>query len=84
MNSLERCFNTAKELGQKFVAIRVEMDGFPKAEIIVNPIENVDSKLEYYKNAYNEDLTHKHANGIKITSFSFGKTMSEIQEDLDY
>ena len=84
MEYLEKIFNRAKELDMYYVAIRVEMDGFPKAEIIINPIENVDTKLAYYKNAYDENLNHKIAKGIRIRGFAFGKDMNEIQDELDY
>ncbi|WP_368900772.1 M23 family metallopeptidase [Oceanobacillus oncorhynchi] len=78
MEYLEHCFNRAKELDQSLVAVKVEMKGFPSEEIIVNPIINVDSKLEYYKSVYDEDLNHKYAEGIRIVDFSFGNSMSEI------
>ena len=84
MEYLENCFKRAKEINQKFVAVRIEMEGFPEAEIIVNPIANADSKLFYYKNTYGEELHHKHAKGIKITGFTFGNNMGEIEEDLVY
>ena len=58
------------------------MDGFTKPEIIINESENFDSKLAYYKKAYNEDLTLKAFNGIKIIGFTFGDNFSEIEDDL--
>ncbi|MBL4951102.1 hypothetical protein JK635_02455 [Neobacillus sp. YIM B02564] len=84
IKNLEACFKNAKVLKQNFVAVRIEMEGFPKAEIIVNPIENADSKLAYYQKTYNENLNHKYAKGIKIVGFTFGEDMKEIQEDLAY
>jgi wobble nucleotide-excising tRNase len=82
MENLEICFKNAKGLNQKFVAVKIEMEGFPEAEIIVNPIDNADSKLAYYKNTYDEELNHKFAKGIKIVGFTFGDDMGEIEEDL--
>lgn len=84
IKNLERCFLGAKEQGIKFVAVRIEMEGFPRSEIIVNPIDNAEAKLEYYQKAYDEFLFHKFAKGVSITGFSFGNDMNEIQEDLDY
>ncbi len=82
MNNLELCFERAKKCNAKFVAVRIEMEGFPEAEIIVNPIVNADSKLEYYKKTYDEDLNHKYAKGIRIIGCTFGSDMSEIESDL--
>jgi hypothetical protein len=53
-----------------FMIIRVE-GPTPEPEIIINPRENFDTKLAYYKNAYNEDLTLKAKPEIKISSYDF-------------
>ena len=82
IGNLEKCFKTAKELNQKYVGVEIEMEGFPKPEIIINENGNFDSKLAYYKKAYNEDLTLKAFNGIKIIGFTFGDNFKEIEEDL--
>lgn len=82
MDNLEKCFNTAKVLNQKYVGVQIAMEGFTKPEIIINESENFDSKLAYYKKAYNEDLTLKAFNGIRIIGFTFGDNFSEIEEDL--
>ena len=80
--NLEVCFNTAKEQGYSYVGVKIKMEGFEEAEVIINPIANFDKKLEYYKNAYNDDLTLKSFNGIKIIGFSYGDTYDEIEMDL--
>lgn len=82
MSELITCFNDAKSMGYKFVAIRVQMAGFPRDEVIVNEIENVDTKLEYYNKTYDFNLKHKFAQGISIVGFCYGDDMLEIQEDL--
>ena len=45
---------------------------FGNEEMIINKPENVKSKLEYYKNAYNEDLILKTNKNIEITGFGIG------------
>jgi hypothetical protein len=82
MENLERSFQLAKKENAKFVAVRIEMQGFPEAEVIINPIVNADSKLEYYKKTYDENLNHNHAKGIKIVGCTFGNDWNEIEEDL--
>lgn len=47
------------------------MPGFELPEIIINPAENLEKKLEYYKNTYDEDLKHKYAEGVKIIGYTF-------------
>ena len=80
--SLERCFNEAKFMERKYIGVQIAMEGFTKSEIIINESENFDSKLAYYKKAYNEDLTLKAFNGIRIIGFTFGESFDDIEDDL--
>jgi len=49
MANLERCFESAKEEGYSYVAVKIKMEGFKEPEVIINPFGNFDKKLEYYK-----------------------------------
>lgn len=82
MNNLENCLGAAKDTNARYIGVKVKMQGFPKPEIIINENENIESKLEYYKKAYNDNLTLKTFDGIKIIGFTFGDTFSEIEWDL--
>jgi len=82
MENLEKCFESAKEQRYPYVGIKIKMKGFEEPEVIINPNANFDKKLDYYKNAYNDDLTLKSFNGIKIIGFSYGDTYDEIEMDL--
>jgi len=82
MDNLEKCFDRAKFMERKYVGVKIAMEGFIKPEIIINESENFDSKLAYYKKAYNEDLTLKTFNGIRIIGFTFGESFDDIEEDL--
>lgn len=84
LTDLENVFNRAIELEEHYIGIRIETQGSNKPEIIINPTENFEAKLEYYKKAYNEDLTLKSFNGIKITGFMYGVDFAEIQDMLVY
>ncbi|MGD6992141.1 hypothetical protein [Sutcliffiella horikoshii] len=81
MEHLINCFNQAKALNKKYVAIILLMDGFDGEEIIINPLENFDTKLAYYQNTYDNELNHKFAKGIRIIAFTYGDTFSEIEND---
>lgn len=82
ISKLEKCFNVAKETNQKFVGVLIQMKGFEKPELIINESENFETKLEYYKKAYNEDLTLKTFNGIKIIGYAFGTSLDDIYDYL--
>ena len=80
LEGLIRAFGSQWADESKFVGILVDIAGVK--EVIINSRENYEAKLEYYKNAYNDDLSHKHAKGISIIRFTFGNSFAEIQEDL--
>lgn len=50
----------------------------PKAELIINPKENIETKLQYIQKAYSETLTLKNAPHIEITHYNF-VTKDELQ-----
>lgn len=83
MHHLENCFSAAKKVDAKYIGLSIEHKGTPKREIIINPSENFEYKLEYYKKTYNDDLQHNFdPENVRIFSVTFGNTFSEIEEDL--
>ena len=68
IEDLKIAFKKCKELNRG-IEILIEMPDLPNCEIICNPYENLDKKLEYYLKAYNEDLTLKTFNKIKIIAY---------------
>lgn len=71
MTELENIFQKAKKKDANYVMVKIAMQGFEKPEVIVNPKENIDSKLEYYKKAYKEDLHLKTFDGIQIVEAGY-------------
>lgn len=82
IENLEKCFNAASHKDAKYVGVKIQMQGFPKPEIIINENKNFDSKFAYYKRAYNKDLTLKTFNGIRIVGFTYGSSFADIEHDL--
>jgi len=82
IKNLEICFYEASRTDTKYVGVKIQMQGFEKPEIIINENANFDSKFAYYKKAYNEDLTLKTFNGIKIIGFTHRNSFEEIEKDL--
>ena len=68
IEELENAFKKCKEL-KRGIEILIEMPDLPSCEIICNPYENLDKKLEYYLKAYNDNLTLKTFDKIKIIAF---------------
>jgi len=78
-DDLIECFQVAKIKQLKFVAVKIQMDGFPADEVIINEFDNFDSKLEYYQNTYDEELNHKFAKGISIIDFVYANSFADIE-----
>lgn len=69
MEELDRCFNYAIQYDSKYIGVKIQVCDNPDPEIIINTRKNFASKLEYYKKAYNDDLTLKANKDIKIVGF---------------
>jgi hypothetical protein len=82
LDSLEVTFKEAKEQNKKYIAVMVAMPNCPKNELIINERENFDSKLNYYKKAYDDQLHLKTFNAIQITGFVYGDTLAEIENQI--
>lgn len=83
IKDLEACFQKAKSGGFKYVGVKFQIFDYPKNEIIINCIENVDLKLEYYKRCFNNELKVYTSDGIiQIVGFTFGNSFADIESDL--
>jgi hypothetical protein len=82
ISNLERCITAAKSGGYKYIGVATKTPNAPENEVIIYPKANFDAKLEYYKKAYNEDLTLKSNADVQIVGFTHGNLFSEIERDL--
>lgn len=82
LKDLEELFKRAKKDKAIFIATIVKTEGYESSEMIINTDVNFDKKLEYYKNAYNDDLTLKSCNKIKILGGVCADSLLEIEENL--
>ena len=67
IKDLEKVFQECKE-NNLAICVAVTIPGRKTAEIIVNHPDNFDYKLEYYKEAYDENLVLKRNKDIRIES----------------
>lgn len=82
LGNLNNCFNAAYNEEANYVAVVVSIKGQDSFETIINSSSSFPSKQKYYNEAYNEDLTHKHADGIRIVGFTYGDSYAAIEYDL--
>lgn len=82
MDNMREVFLQAHINEIPFVGIRVQMDGFPEDELIVNGYENIKPKMDYYEKTYGEDLQHKFSPTIRIVGFASGQSPDEVRNTL--
>ena len=73
LTELENKFKEAIESGARSISVYIKTEGVPGLETITNPAVNFESKLEYYKKAYREDLKLKTYDKISILGCSIKK-----------
>lgn len=82
MNGLISIFADAVAFKAKYIGVKIQMEGFEEPEIIINKRANFKTKLAYYQNAYNNDLTLKTRNTIRIVDCTYGNTFKELEDYL--
>lgn len=86
MDKLEfnRIVKTGRETGEQFMIVKIETEGNPSPELIVNDRKNFDAKLSYYNSAYNDDMeliaAKNNGKSIRIT----GVLMTSNFDDLHW
>lgn len=78
-DALTETFERAIRENHEVVGVRIEMDGFPEDEIIINPIVNAEDKLKYYQDTYDGSLHHKYADAIRIVGWASGDVKEAIE-----
>lgn len=66
----------------KYIAVEIKTNDTTDNEIIINRNNAILEKLLYYKKSYNNDLTLKSNNDIKIVNAVYTNTLSEIEDKL--
>ncbi|NBH28440.1 hypothetical protein D3Z60_22470 [Lachnospiraceae bacterium] len=83
--SLVAVFNNARAEGLEYIGVRIKTEGSSQPEIIINPKENFDAKLDYYMSAYDDDLALISTKGkkeIRITGIAQGNAFEDIEYQL--
>jgi hypothetical protein len=79
MKDLQTHFKQAIAEKYKWFAIKVYIPGFGAGELILNPLCNIEDKLEYYAKAYDENLVHRQSGVIKIIDWDYADFVDELK-----
>jgi hypothetical protein len=78
-------FEEAIKIGARYVFTEMWINGYPASEIIVNPIENAQLKLDYICKVYDDNLCmvkNENGNGLKVVeiiSFGYIENLSQLE-----
>lgn len=75
-------FKNAIENHAAYIGVAIQTEGSSRPEIIINPIENFEEKLKYYRAAYDEDMVLVSAKGkkdIRIMAVAWGDSFADIE-----
>ena len=81
--NLEQCFENAVNTNALFIGVKIETRGSIEPEVIINGRGNFNTKLEYYRNNYDENLVLKSYDGIAIVGLTFGDSYDDIEVDFE-
>lgn len=80
--SFESFFLEAKVKKAKFIGVSFKLPTCKEFEVIINPIANFDTKFEYYRNAYDDNMCLKANPEVQIKGIAFGNNFDEIQRSI--
>lgn len=75
---LIEAFELAFSDDAKYVFLEMQLPLHPATELIINPIENAEKKLEYILHVYDDELLGLHA-PVSIISFGFVENLSQLE-----
>lgn len=83
-SKMQDMLNTYNEQKQHAQFMLISVNAFDNApEIIINPKENFEAKMDYYQKAYDEDLQLKTNENIRITDFMLTDDILQVVDFLD-
>lgn len=69
-------YEGAMRQGYRYIGVEVMVEGNTEPEYIINKASNFNSKLEYYKKAYNDNMQLIANNSIAIVDIIVGNRLS--------
>lgn len=82
IKDLELTFYKAKKNNVKYIGIVTRLQDESKPEVTIYHKDSFDYKLQHIKDTYNDDLTHKFIDGLKIIYHCYGNSLDEIEAEM--
>jgi hypothetical protein len=69
----------AAAVGMKYMGVLTTLPNTPKPELLIDPSENFEAKLEYIASTYDDNLSHKYSKGVTILEVKFANSLSDFE-----
>ena len=76
-----KTFENFINLGVEYIGVYVKVPNLEKPELILNPIENANRKLDYYIKHYDDDMRLNSINSVEITSVTGVIYLEDLEEN---
>ena len=87
MNKKENFKKIYKEYIKKeavYIGVLVKTEGMDAEEMIINPNANFYAKLDYYLNAYDNDMALKRSDKVKIVAVTGACELEDLNDNVRY
>lgn len=78
MEKMQACFKEALHHEGAWIGILVQHEDHQGPELILNPYENIEDKMKYYKGTYDSNLNHYFSSKICIVGWGYSRKREEL------
>lgn len=79
MKNLDKCFNGAYNEEAKYIGVLIAIKQQHTYKTVIVSVDSFPSEQKFLRETYNDDLTHKYSEGLRIVGFTHANSFAEIQ-----
>lgn len=80
-DKFKRLFKNFMNEGAEYIGVFIKVPNLEQPELILNMSCNAEKKLEYYLNAYNDDMQLKTENSVEMISITGAIYLEDIEDN---
>ena len=80
-DKFKEIFNNFVNEGAEYIGVFIKSPNLEQPELILNKICNAKKKLEYYLNAYNDDMQLKSVNSMQMLSITGAIYLEDLEDN---
>ena len=80
-DKFKKLFKNFMNEGAEYIGVFIKVSNLEQPELILNKACNAEKKLEYYLNAYNNDMQLKTENSIEMLSVTGAIYLEDLEDN---